>query len=210
MMWAIIALLAVLTAMFGHTLFSPDAWLSGISVSLSSDFADVIEQPEAKLQKLVTFGQSVIHPVLIRDAMASGLPPHYFADVPMVPFYLLPKLLHGISYITLQMEFMELFPDLHANNNIKIVAYLFWGGGWVGLVAGGAVSGMALALVDRWNEALGRHPALTGPSVALAISFGVGLLNGGPAAIRDSLTPLLVLIVLRSVLGIAARPGVSR
>ncbi len=203
--WAVIGSFAIFFAVFGHTVFNYNAWSAGIGSSLLNAVTGSIDQPEVSLQKLVTFGQSLIHPVFIRDAMASGLAPHYFRDVPALPFYLLPKVVHGVQYHTLQEEMMALYPDPNANNNLKIVTYLFWGGGWVGVLVGGASAGCVMALVDRWIARSSLHPSLAGSSIILAFSFGVGLFNGGPADIRHSLPNFIILVVLRSIVRGAIR-----
>ena len=207
--WSMLGSFAVLFAVFGHTVFTYDAWSSGIVSSLTEALEHYMAQVEVPLQKLVTFGQSVIHPILIRDAMESGLPPHWFRDVPELPLYFLPKLVHGVQYYPLQVEMMDLFPDPGANNNIKIVAYLWWGGGWSGLIGGGLVCGGFLAVVDQWIARASVHPALTGPSIVLALELGVGLFNGGPAAMRASLPALLVLLMLKLILADQVRPSVG-
>jgi len=205
--WAFAALGAVLFAVFGSVFFTNRAWDVGIAESLLALMPASTDEVGPSLQKLVTFGQSLLHPLMIRDALERGLQLHYFRDVPSLPLYLVPKFIHGVEYYPLQLEFMDNFPDPggDASNNIKIVSYLFWGFGWKGVICGGAVAGAVLAMADSWVRYATKQSVMIGSGMAFAISFGAGFFNGGPSELRDSLPMILVIVALQGLLAPSQR-----
>lgn len=191
--------LFLLVTAFGHSLFSLDAWQAGIIGSIADELDNTLAFPEQRLQKFVTFGQSIIHPILVQDAMESGLAPHNFRDVPYLPLAFIPFGLHGIQYPHLQTEFMQLFPDPGANNNIKILTYLLWGGGEAGVVFGGFFLGAFFRVCDYAINPPGLHPTTQGPSIFLAYTLGSGLMNGGPISLRDCIPIIIAVLLVRII-----------
>jgi oligosaccharide repeat unit polymerase len=183
----------------GRTILNLQSYTSGFKEYGNTIFLQ-LSDIEHSFERLSYFGLDLLHLFFVAEDVGDRYEYFFFRDIPLIPLYIIPKMMHGMDFMTAHVVFNDIYyPIRYGNNPPTFLAYLYWSLGLPGVIFGSFVVGYLAGFVKKWTIHTASIPSFYGVAVLIAFNFSnlkVGYMSG----IAKSLFPYFFVIVLLLVI----------